>query len=97
MDSNSASCSSLAGLAIPCDDTAECSGQFCCGLLDVNNDVYTAIQCQATCDPAQNQIVFCDPTAVPDVCASIPDNNGPPYTCGESTLLPGFYRCTNGT
>ena len=85
------------GVAIPCDNEAECTGgQVCCGTLDTNNDVYVSVQCQSSCDPNQSEYVFCDPNATVDVCSSIPANGGPAYTCMASDVLPGYYRCTNG-
>jgi hypothetical protein len=92
----STTCANGGGLAIQCDNEAECPGQLCCGTLDPTSDTYTSVQCQATCDPTQNQYIFCDPNAATDVCATIPTNGGPPYTCTESSLLTGFYRCSNG-
>jgi hypothetical protein len=96
LSSSTDTCTNSGGVAIPCDDEAQCPGQLCCGSLDTTNNVYVSVQCQATCDPLQNQYVFCDPTAPVDVCATIATNGGPPYTCMASGVLPGYYRCSNG-
>jgi hypothetical protein len=93
----SSTCENAGGTPIACDNEAECSGQLCCGSLDTSSNTYVTVQCQTTCDPAQNQYIFCDPNLAPSVCDSVPTNGGPPYTCTESTSLPGFYRCSNGT
>jgi len=94
-ESTMASCPG--GVAVTCDTPDECPGQVCCGVVDGNDDMYESIQCQDTCDPNDpTQHVLCDPNAVPDACASIPSVNGPPFTCTESTLLPGYYYCSDG-
>jgi hypothetical protein len=31
------------------------------------------------------------------VCASIPSNGGPAFTCQASAILNGYYICNNGT
>jgi hypothetical protein len=92
----SGTCQNGGGVAIPCDSTSQCpSGNLCCGTLDPQSNAYVAVQCQATCDSSQNQYVFCTQGAQPDVCAQIPSNGGPPYACGPSDVLPGYYRCSN--
>jgi hypothetical protein len=80
---------------ILCDNEVECPGQLCCGTLDQSSDTYTSVQCQATCDPTQDQYIFCDPSVTPSVCATIPTGGGTPYTCTQSGVLVGFYRCSN--
>jgi hypothetical protein len=90
--------SSCQGTTISCDDSAQCpTGNVCCGIFDTNTDVYAVLQCAASCDPTQGQYVFCDPTAKVDVCSAIPHGGGPAYACTASTLLPGYFRCSNGT
>ena len=79
---------SCLGVAIPCDDKADCDkGNVCCGTTG-NNGRYTQVQCQASCDPNNNEYEFCDPNAQPDECAA----NG--QTCSlASGVLTGYYRC----
>jgi hypothetical protein len=68
----------------------------CCGTLDTSGQ-YFNVGCQTTCDPTQSEYTFCDPSATPDVCASIPANGGPAFTCQASAILTGYYVCNNGT
>jgi hypothetical protein len=79
--------SACAGLAIECDDDADCKGQICCGTL-INNR-YQSVRCSITCGNTGTGtfIHFCDPNAAIDVCAA--DN----LQCMPSSVLPGYYRC----
>jgi hypothetical protein len=39
--------------------------------------------------------VFCTPSAaILDPCTTLV---GPGYTCQQSSIIPGYYRCTNGS
>ncbi len=89
-------CEKTGGVTIACDNPAECGGQICCGTVDPNTDTYTSVACLDTCDPTGDQRVFCTPGASPDVCATLASSGGPPYTCVASTILPGYYVCSNG-
>jgi hypothetical protein len=90
-------CGFSGAISVACDNSAECTGnQVCCGTIDPQSDTYEMVQCAASCDPENDEHTFCDPNAAVDVCASIPSDNGPPYTCTASTILPGYYVCSNG-
>ncbi|MEO7110536.1 MAG: hypothetical protein ABI183_08875 [Polyangiaceae bacterium] len=76
----------LGGLVIPCDDTAECGGQFCCGTYDNSTQTYSQVRCQSSCGGTQARI-FCDPANGNADCGGV-------GTCGDSSTLPGFHVCT---
>ncbi len=76
------------GLAVGCDDSADCSGgQVCCGTL--TNDGYHSVQCQPSCTstPATTAVRFCDGSAAKDECAPLGK------TCQPSMRLPGYSVC----
>lgn len=75
----------LGGLVIPCDDTLECGGQFCCGTFDSTSSTYSEIRCATTCKGTQARI-FCDPANGNADC-------GGTGSCEESGSLPGFHVC----
>lgn len=77
-----------AAAVILCHNENECGGHFCCG--DFNGTGYLSVGCALTCDPsdsgARDKVRFCDPSKSSADCPS-------GQTCGQSTVLPGFYRC----
>ncbi len=92
----SGACENGNDTAIPCSDSSQCaSGTVCCGTLDSNGQ-YFDMGCQETCDPSQSEYTFCSPAAATDVCASIPTNGDPTFTCQASAVLTGYYVCNNG-
>jgi hypothetical protein len=86
------SCSMMGRVPVFCDQTADCAPGFvCCGTKSSQYN-YRVVACEKTCDsPYGFKIVFCNPSAVPDICASV----GGGYTCQPSTLLPGYNICSN--
>jgi hypothetical protein len=75
------------GVVIPCDDTEECGGQFCCGQFQEGTpSQYTQVRCQSAC-AGTNARIFCDPANGDADCAGT-------GVCGMSGTLPGFYVCS---
>jgi hypothetical protein len=78
------------GLTIPCDDSADCAGQICCGVQDMGATHYVSVSCQATCDPqgpgGEPQRIFCDPNVTPSECPM-------GTACTMSAFLPGYSVC----
>lgn len=94
---NGSECSSMSTAAVPieCRDNSDCSGgNICCGVLkNVSaQGGYASVRCQSSCqekDTGGNltaNVIFCSNS---DVCTA----DG--FTCGASTLLPGFNICGN--
>lgn len=82
------------GVTVECRDNSDCGGSapICCGVLkDVSaQGGYTSVKCQSSCtekDTGGNlttNVIFCSTS---DVCTA----DG--FTCGASTILPGFNVC----
>jgi len=68
---------------LPCDDRADCSGNYCCA--DRHNGTLTlqSVSCQSSCSNLGNPVQLCDPTA--NECTS--------GTCQPWGQLPGYYAC----
>jgi hypothetical protein len=67
----------------------------CCGTLSQEESgLYGEIACTDSSDCQSNSgYVFCTPSAsILDPCTTLV---GPGYTCEESSIIPGYYRCTN--
>jgi hypothetical protein len=86
--------SACAGLRLPCDDRADCSGtgQVCCGVFDQSQG-YTQVSCRSSqncvgsAGGGQQYVRFCDPSAATDECQILG------ATCQPSQSLDGFYVC----
>ena len=76
------------GIRLPCNDTADCHGEICCGTFD-SVVGHTDVSCKTTCTPTAttSPVRFCDDTAPTDECVAIGLN------CHASQALPGYAFC----
>jgi len=83
-----------AGLKAGCDSANDCGeGEVCCGTFENATTRYTSLECAARdrCvgdgPPGTSYVVFCDPNAKEDECASTGD------TCIASASIKGYFVC----
>lgn len=84
-----AACDAATETVITCDDDQDCQGQICCIVHNESNGQPLTVQCQDTCQPANNVTRMCDPRK-PDPCAPFNET-----TCRPHPGLPGLYACIN--
>ncbi len=77
------------GVAVACDDAADCGAQRCCGEFNASTG-YVAVDCRASCNgTAPNGDTFvelCDRNAKPDTCSG-------GKRCQPSGSLTGYSIC----
>jgi len=84
------------GTKVACDSPNDCGqGEVCCGIFNDRSGAYASVECRARGQCADNPpadstyVLFCDPRAKHDECASTGS------TCQASNSLHGYFVCGN--
>jgi hypothetical protein len=84
------SVTACASLAMPCDDTADCTGGICCAELNGGGQVVQRVVCEplATCQAVSHYEVLCDPGAPGGDSACTASQ-----MCLATSKLSGYHSC----